>query len=243
MNTNDHSIQAGYGRKRAANRVSSDDEGMTEMDIIEQHRRTARRLSKENGTSHQFELNAIAKKGGHGNWGSYLRSLNTASPASATAADLNDVPAGGRDLNKYVDDLGRRIFTTQSLFQEGDYSNSDCAILAGLILVEISLAKEDDRSPSLVTLRDWLLVSLEEACAQDDKKRQKAAAQGHIHIGNSHKAFFLELAKRMNEAQPYGRTYAEMTRLASMSPIERDHHLIGIISALTEHIEDIEKAA
>ena len=210
------------------------------MDIIEQHRRTARRLSRENGTSHQFELNAIAKKSGHGNWGSYLRSLNTASPA---AADLTDVPAGGRDLNKYVDDLGRRIFTTQSLFQEEDYSNSDCAILAGLILVEISLAKEDNRSPSLVTLRDWLLASLEEACMQNDKNRQKAVAQGHIHLGNAHKAFFLEMANRMNEAQPYGRTHAEMTRLASMSPIERDHHLIGIISALTEYIEDLEKAA
>ena len=48
----------------------------------------------------------------------------------------------------------------------------------------------------------------------------------------------------MNASQPYGRAYAEMTRMASMAPSERFQVLMEIIPALSDHIDDeIEKAA
>lgn len=213
------------------------------MDIIEQHRKTARRLSKENGTSHQSELNTIAARNGHANWGAYLASLK-AGLSGAGGGELTDLPSTRRELEKRAKEITHRIMPLHPMLQENDYEKREHGSLTGLILVEVSRAREEGRVPSIESLRGWLTRSLEEADARDEEDRLRAAEEQRFHIGDAHKAFFSDLARKVNASQPYGRAYAEMTRMASMAPSERFQVLMEIIPALSDHIDDeIEKAA
>jgi len=207
------------------------------MDIIEQHRKTARRLSRKNGTSHQAELNAIAVKHGHSNWGSYLRSLEEIGTGNGSD-ELTDLPTDRREMERYAKELSHRIIPLHPMLQESEFEKREHGSLAGLILVEISRAREEGRPASISSLRGWLTKSLEQADARDEEERQKAAEEQRFHIGDPHKTIFSDLAKQVNASQPYGRAYAEMTRMASMAPAERFQVLMEIIPALSDHIDD-----
>lgn len=213
------------------------------MDIIKQHRKTARQLSRQNGTSHQFELNVIAVKNGHANWGSFLTFLKT-DHIEVIDGDFTVLPTPRRELEKYAKLLSHKIIPLHPTLQESDYEKREHGSLTGLILVEISRAREEGRSPSIASLRGWLTRSLEEAESQNEDERRKAAEEGRFHIGDAHKAFFADLAKEVNASQPYGRAYAEMTRMSSMATNERFQLLMEIIPALSDHIDDeLERAA
>jgi len=213
------------------------------MDIIEQHRKTARRLSRENGTSHQSELNAIAASNGHANWGSYLNSLGSGQSRTGMM-EITDLPAGRRELEAYAKELSHTIMPLHPALRDTDYEKREHGSLTGLILVEISRAREEGRNPSIAVLRGWLTGSLEEAEERNEEERVRAAEEQRFHVGDSHREFFRNLARKVNASQPYGRAYAEMTRMASMAPNERFQILMEIIPALSDHIDDeLEKAA
>ena len=243
MRTTDHSIHSGYGRERAANRASGDDEGMRGMDIIEEHKKTARRLSRENGTSHQSELNNIAKKNGHHNWGSYLIH-HSADPSQNDRSILAELPSSRRELEKYAEDLSLNILSLQPIIHGVNHEKNAHKSLTGLILAEICCAHEEGRPASITSLRGWLTASLETAGAKDEEDRKRANEEGQIYLGDSHRAFFVDMARKVNVSQPYGRAYAEMTKMASMAPAERFQILMDIIPALSDYIDgEFEKAS
>ena len=61
------------------------------MNSVKSHKKLARVRAATNGTSHQAELNAIAREHGHDRWGTFQKSLETASgtePPSAAGIEL-----------------------------------------------------------------------------------------------------------------------------------------------------------
>jgi hypothetical protein len=69
-------IQAGRGRQRAASAVSGIGKDMRSM-TIRHHKRQARLRAAANGTTHQAELNAIAREHGHVSWGGLQAALSS----------------------------------------------------------------------------------------------------------------------------------------------------------------------
>ena len=72
------------------------------MTNVENYKKKAKRLARANGTSHQAELNVIAKKNGHTNWGSFLAS-------QATPTVLDNLPENFRELEIELGNIADNI--------------------------------------------------------------------------------------------------------------------------------------
>ena len=207
------------------------------MDIIEQHRKTARKLSKKNGTSHQAELNAIAKAHGHAAWGPYLATIKE-SQTSADLSELTAIPEGRKSIEIYALTIARKIMAMNERFGPSQNPYTEDLVLRALLVVEIIRAQNEGRPASIFMLRDWLTSDLEQMNDAERRGREEASAAGSFYNKDPQQAYFQSLAKKAAESHPYGRAYAEMTRVASMAPSERFQILMEIIPALSDFSDD-----
>lgn len=204
--------------------------------IIDDHKRMARRASRKNGTRYQAELNAIAREHGYQTWGAYLQVWEAGSSGKDPTM-LTGVPDNRIDMESYASNLAVGILTDTNNLGQSTYGGREKSCLTGLIVAEIIVANNETRRPSMRALRNWLTTDLEESFEQDKRDENDARSEGMIYSGDPHAKLIQALVDEVKHAQPYGRAYVELWRLASMGKQERIHLLMDIIPSLSNYID------
>lgn len=206
------------------------------LNLIQKNQSDARQAAKQNGTSYREELRLLAEEYGHRSYGRLLQYM-LAGPYGKEPTMLRDLPGTRIALEDYAGRLSSKIITGNPKLGQGVIGWRETNFLTGLILAEVVVAKEEERTPSIRALREWLTFDLEEATEQDQDDQRIAVIEGKLYDGDRHAQLIRKLTDLIKEAQPYGRAYAEMWRLSTMAKAERFDLLMEIIPALSNYID------